>query len=102
MKYTITKLDESRPVDAGDIAYGYMLRFIADENARSTGMIDFHHARKFLMDTYGWSDIGKDDGRNEHWAWMLMPMNFRIYLRSEKELMWFTLKYPSEISEIYN
>ena len=58
-------------------------------------MLDFHNARKWLSDTYGYTeDIKKDQpSKNIHWAFTVNWRQHKIYLKGNEELSWFQIKY---------
>jgi len=58
-------------------------------------ILDFHDARKWLSETYGYSeDLKKDQpNTNLHWAFTINWRIHKIYLRGEEELSWFKIKY---------
>jgi len=79
-----------------------------------TGVLDFDRARRWFNRTYGWSqdvrtqgdiagalnttvpghevEAGSDD-INFHWAYCTEYRNYRIYVASDKELMFFELAH---------
>jgi hypothetical protein len=77
-----------------------------------TGVIDFDRARRWMNQTWGWSQeaetraqlkkISKTDPNNiqdeinRHWAYSVQYRDYRIYLNSAKELNWFVLAHPNE------
>jgi hypothetical protein len=58
-------------------------------------MLDFHDVRKWLSDTYGYTeDIKKDQpDTNLHWAFTINWKIHKVYLRGDEELSWFKIKY---------
>ena len=64
-------------------------------------MLDFHSVRQWLSQTYGYSNevVHEQfirDGNTDHcWTWSLQYNSYFIYLRSNKELAWFKLKFGS-------
>jgi hypothetical protein len=63
-------------------------------------MLDFHHARKWLSDTYGYTEDLKKDrpDENVYWSFTVNWRDHKIYLKSREELSWFQLKHgaPAE------
>ena len=61
-------------------------------------MLEFHAARQWMIQTYGFSDsIDNDVKLNEHWAFFLKYNHFMLYLKSDEELSWFKMKYGREV-----
>jgi hypothetical protein len=58
-------------------------------------MLDFHNARQWLSETYGYTlDLKKDQpGNNIYWAFTINWRNHKIYLKGDKELSWFEMKW---------
>ena len=58
-------------------------------------MLDFHGTRKWLSDTYGYTeDIKKDQPvTNPHWAFTIDWRRHKIYLRGDEELTWFKVRH---------
>ena len=58
-------------------------------------VLDFHDARKWMSETYGYSeDLKKDQpDTNPHWAFSINFRFHKIYLRGDEELAWFRIKY---------
>ena len=58
-------------------------------------VLDFHNARKWMSETYGYTeDLKKDQpNANLHWAFTINWRNHKIYLRGDEELQWFKIKY---------
>lgn len=59
-------------------------------------ILDFHDTRKWLSETYGYSeDLKKDQPEctNKHWAFSINFRFHKIYLRGDEELAWFRIKY---------
>jgi hypothetical protein len=58
-------------------------------------VLDFHDARKWMSETYGYSeDLKKDQhDTNPHWAFTINFKLHKIYLRGDEELAWFKIKY---------
>ena len=77
-----------------------------------TGVLDFDHARRWMNQTWGWSQdvetrskimhcknlaaIIQDDDINYHWAYSVQYNDYRIYLASDKELSWFQLSHVQD------
>jgi hypothetical protein len=61
-------------------------------------MLDFHNARKWLSDTYGYTlDLKKHQpGENIHWAFTVDWRQHKIYLKGDEELSWFKIKHGEE------
>jgi hypothetical protein len=59
------------------------------------GMLNFHDARTWFTQTYGvGDDISKDEPVvNEHWAFFIKYRHYVIYVKGDKELSWFKIKY---------
>jgi hypothetical protein len=78
---------------------------------RGTGVLDFDRARRWMSKTWGWSqDVEtrsallrrrmdplnttvEDKDVNLHWAYSVQYNDYRIYLKSDKELGWFQLAH---------
>ena len=61
-------------------------------------MLEFHEARKWLIQTYGISEnIDKDVELNEHWAFFLKYRHHMLYVRGDEELSWFKMKHGQEV-----
>jgi len=61
-------------------------------------MLDFHDARQWLIQTYGFSEsIDTDVPLNKHWAFYLKFNHHMIYVKDTEELNWFKLKYGQEV-----
>jgi len=58
-------------------------------------MLDFHNTRKWLSDTYGYTeDLKKDQPKeNVYWAFTVNWRDHKIYLRGDEELSWFKIRY---------
>ena len=108
MRYQVTKLDERH---SHRNSFGYMVEF-SKAAWVGTGVIDFDRARRWMNQTWGWSQeaetraqlkkISKTDPNNiqdeinRHWAYSVQYRDYRIYLNSAKELNWFVLAHPNE------
>jgi len=62
-------------------------------------MLEFHNVRRWFTETYGvGDDIGRDEPLvNGHWAFFLKFQHYIIYVKGDKELNWFKLKYGQEV-----
>ena len=62
-------------------------------------MLDFHIVRKWMSDTYGYTeDIRKDTPDvNKHWAFAIDWRRHKIYLRGDEELSWFKIRYGDPV-----
>ena len=58
-------------------------------------VLDFHDTRKWMSETYGYTeDIKKDQPiTNPHWAFTINWKLHKIYLKGDEELSWFKIKY---------
>ena len=58
-------------------------------------VLDFHNARKWMSETYGYTeDLKKDQpNTNPHWAFSINFRFHKIYLRGDEELSWFKIKH---------
>ena len=59
-------------------------------------VLDFHEARKWMSETYGYSEDLKKyrpDCTNKHWAFSINFRFHKIYLRGDEELSWFKIRY---------
>jgi hypothetical protein len=59
-------------------------------------VLDFHDVRKWMSETYGYSDDLRKyqpDCTNKHWAFSINFRFHKIYLRGDEELAWFRIKY---------
>jgi hypothetical protein len=58
-------------------------------------VLDFHDVRKWMSETYGYSeDLKKDQpNANLHWAFTINFRIHKIYLRGDEELSWFKIRY---------
>ena len=89
-------------------SFDYMLEF--SKNTRvGTGVLDFDRARRWMNKTWGWSqDVAtrsaliqsqhfspgsevQEEDINQHWAYSVEYRDYRIYLKSDKELAFFQL-----------
>jgi len=92
--------------------YGYYISFSRDHSlAPGTGVLEFDRARRWFNRTYGWSqdvktqneiaDQMNDTVPSSHqpedlnllWAYSTEYRNYRIYVASDKELMFFELAH---------
>jgi hypothetical protein len=62
-------------------------------------MLDFHTVRKWMSETYGYSENIEEDGRmaNAHWAFFLKFSLHKIYLRGDEELSWFKIRWGDPV-----
>ena len=59
-------------------------------------VLDFHDVRKWMSETYGYSDDLRKyqpDCNNKHWSFSINFRFHKIYLRGDEELAWFRIKY---------
>jgi hypothetical protein len=59
-------------------------------------MLDFHAVRKWMSDTYGYSEDLKNYRpacNNKHWAFSISFRFHKIYLRGDEELSWFKIRH---------
>ena len=58
-------------------------------------MLEFHAARQWMSQTYGFTeDIEEDKPNiNEHWAFFLKFSTHKIYLQGDEELSWFKIRW---------
>lgn len=108
MRYKVVKLDGRYSYSAN---FRWCLEFTRSD-WKGTGVLDFDRARRWMNETWGWSqdvdtmiamarELNKkiepwDGIINPHWAYSVKYRDYRIYLASDKELAWFTLKHPTE------
>lgn len=60
-------------------------------------MLDFHDARQWMSHTYGYSEsIDNNVELNKHWAFFIKLNHYMLYVRNDKELAWFKMKYGQE------
>lgn len=108
MHYTTTKLDRRH---SWHPYFAWMLRFNKSAIWAGSGVLEFDRARRWFNQTYGWSqDVEtqsalkklqamrpeslQSDDINPVWAYSVVYNDYRIYLASDRELEWFTLKFP--------
>jgi hypothetical protein len=62
-------------------------------------VLDFHDARKWMSETYGYSEDLKKDrpDTNPHWAFAINWRLHKIYLKGDKELSWFKIKWGNPV-----
>ncbi len=64
-------------------------------------MLDFHAARRWLLQTYGHSESTNSpywtlgEHLELHWTWAIAYQNYAIFLKGDDELGWFKLKFGS-------
>ena len=58
-------------------------------------VLDFHDTRKWMSETYGYTeDLKKDQpDTNLHWAFTINWRQHKIYLKGDEELSWFKIRY---------
>ena len=61
-------------------------------------MLDFHKARRWCSDTYGFSAcVTTDDGvAHDHWAYYIVYQQYTMYFKGDEELSWFKMRWGSE------
>lgn len=109
MRYQVTKLDKRH---SWCLQFAYMLEF-SKSTWRGTGVLDFDRARRWMNQTWGWSQDVKtrdnlllrkldplnqsvqDTDVNMHWAYSVEYNDYRIYLASDKELAFFQLVHQN-------
>ena len=107
MKYDIVKLNGRS--DNWSKIYRYTIEF--PKGDYSSGVLEFDRARRWFNRTYGWSTDVKtqneiaeqlndtvpsshqSDDLNLQWAYSTEYRNYRIYVASDKELMFFELTH---------
>jgi hypothetical protein len=102
MYYEIIKLDRRHNWHH---LYSCYIKFSRDHVLTpGTGVLEFDRARRWFNRTYGWSqdvqtqnDIriggGNQEDLNQLWAYSTQYRNYRIYVASDKELMFFELAH---------
>jgi len=106
MKYEIVKLNGR---NSWSKIYRYTIEF--PKGTYSSGVLEFDRARRWFNRTYGWSTDVKtqneiaeqlndtvpsshqSDDLNLLWAYSTEYRNYRIYVASDKELMFFELAH---------
>ncbi len=107
MNYQIVKLDGRH---AWSKIYRYTIEF--PKGTYSSGVLEFDRARRWFNSTYGWSTDVKTQNEiaghlnatrvpatqvpedlNMAWAYCTEYRNYRIYVASDKELMFFELAH---------
>ena len=106
MKYDIVKLNGR---NSWSKIYRYTIEF--PKGTYSSGVLEFDRARRWFNRTYGWSTDVKtqneiaeqlndtvpsshqSDDLNLQWAYSTEYRNYRIYVASDKELMFFELAH---------
>jgi hypothetical protein len=108
MKYKVIKLDGRYSHRS---RFRYMLEFY--KGPRSTGVADYDRACRWFNENFDWSQDVEvqvemrvsqryypqaytDADFNENWASCSKYDNYRIYIKSEKELEWFLMANPNE------
>ena len=111
MRYEVVKLDKRHSWCA---QFAYMLEF-SKSTWQGTGVIDFDRARRWMNQTWGWSqDVEtrsallqrrinplnnsvRDEDINLHWGYSVEYKKYRIYLKSDKELAFFQLVHTADV-----
>ena len=105
MQYNIVRLDGRH---SWSKIYRYTIEF--PKGAFSSGVLEFDRARRWFNRTYGWSqDVltqneiagrinmrrpeSQQEDLNLLWAYSTEYRNYRIYVASDKELMFFELAH---------
>ena len=111
MKYFVKQLD-------GRYAHNNYFDYCIDFPRNQFGPVEFHTAMSWMIKTYGYSaevrdfmyiramlqkrqqfNVPDSDAPpfvNRQWSWTNGTNNLRVYLKSEKELSFFKLKWPHE------
>lgn len=106
MHYKVKKLDNRH---SWRNHFDCMLEF--SRSPRGTGVLDFDRARRWFVDTYGWSQdcetraslrqllrnqprVMEANEVNPVWAYSIQYGEYRIYVATEKELTWFLMSHP--------
>lgn len=97
MRYQIIKSD--RPEYEHCIQIGRkptsFMTALATKSANN--MLEFHEARNWFSRTYGYGEKLFSDGFvNEYWSWSIEYTNYRIYVKSDAELMFFQLSHVQD------
>jgi hypothetical protein len=111
MKYNVKKLDARYSYDD---FFDYCIEFYPRMSA-GRGPESFTQAQQWFVETYGWSaevrlwaelskwrgwggkittQLDLSDYCNPLWSYSIENANLRIYVASEKELMFFQLSHP--------
>ena len=110
MKYKIIKLDRRYSYNT---VFSHIIEFYKGGVNRSTGVLDYDRACRWFNANFGWSadvDVQNamrlnrrafpneytDEDFNWSWAYCEKYNDYRIYVKSEKELEWFLLANPNE------
>lgn len=106
MNYNIVKLNGR---NSWSKIYRYTIEF--PKGTYSSGVLEFDRARRWFNRTYGWSqdvqtqneiagqlnrrvpESHKSDDLNLLWAYSTEYRNYRIYVASDRELMFFELAH---------
>ena len=101
MKYKVTKMDR-RYTRHG---YQYLIEF-SKVTHFGTGVLDFDRARRWMNNTWGWSQdvdtrgaikdsniVLQEGDINQHWAYSAVYKDYRIYLKGDEELAFFQLAH---------
>jgi len=102
MKYQVTDLDRRFSHSA---SFNHMLTF-SKPTWQGTGVLDFDRARRWMNQTWGWSQevdtrnaiehsniVLQQGDINLHWAYSAVYKDYRIYLAGDKELAFFQLAH---------
>ena len=102
MKYHVTDMDRRFSHSA---SFRYMLRF-SKATWQGTGVLDFDRARRWMNQTWGWSQdvdtrnaiahsniVLQEGDINQHWAYSAVYKDYRIYLKGNEELAFFQLAH---------
>ena len=102
MKYQVTDMDRRFSYSA---SFNYMLKF-SKPNWQGTGVLDFDRARRWMNQTWGWSQevdtrnaikhsniVLQEGDINLHWAYSAVYKDYRIYLKGDQELAFFQLAH---------
>ena len=97
MKYQVIPSDRpeyAHCIQIGRTPTGFMTAMAAKT---SNNMLDFHEARNWFSRTYGYGPKLFSDGEiNEYWSWSIEYTNYRIYVKSDAELMFFQLSHVQD------
>ena len=111
MRYIVKKLD-------GRYAYNNYFEYVIEFPRNSFGPMDFHTCLGWMIETYGYSAEVRDfmyirgmlkkrqqfnvpDSDtpafvNQTWSWTNGSDNLRLYMKSEKEVSFFKLKWAKD------
>ena len=63
-------------------------------------MLEYHGARKWLAETYGYGDSIDQDvdvNYNKHWSFYMKFNHYMLYVKGDEELSWFKIKFGEEV-----